>query len=117
MEFVLVDHVFNQCVINTYKTIPARRDPFVVAAQKFAYGVCEIKKCFQNAMVMVLLPQMSCNPNVGGSQDPQQRQGAQQSALLLLQVFQKDPACDGSNGGNAIDPNLILLIQRMNGQC
>lgn len=95
MQFVLMNHIMNECIEAILKApfLPLQRDPYLVAKKKFDYGLCRIKKCWQNAMLIQMLPLMR-----SGS-------GAQ-IAVVLANAFLEDEACDGGKGGG-FDPNLI----------
>lgn len=101
MQFVTMNHLLNQCIANSLRPqiVPRLRDPYLVAQKKFQYGLCMVKKCWQNGMLVSLLPTLSR----GGAEDNSQL------ASLLAASFQKDPACDGSGGGG-LDPNLLVLL-------
>ncbi len=102
MQFVTANHIMNAAIANTLtpKMIPLQRDPFLVAQKKFTYGLCMIKKGWQNAVSFLTLSAIQKNSSFGG--------GQQQIAQVLIQSFQKDPACDGTSGGG-LDPNLLKL--------
>lgn len=99
MQFVTMNHTMNKCIESVLKKPypPLERDPYLVAKKKFDYAICRIKKCWQNAMLISMLPLMS-----GGGGDAAM-------GPLLAQAFQKDKACDGSGGGG-IDPNILILL-------
>lgn len=100
MQFVMMNHTMNECIKAILKApfLPLQRDPYLVAKKKFDYGVCRIKKCWQNGMLIQMLPLMKSD--FGGSS---------QMGMLLAQAFQRDEACDGGEGGG-FDPILIGLL-------
>lgn len=103
MQFVLMNHTMNQCISRVLKDpyAPLIRDPYLVAKQKFDYGICYIKKCWQSNMLISLLPMLSSGYD--------QEYGQQQMGVLLAQAFQKDESCDGTSGNNSIDANIMTL--------
>lgn len=103
MQFVLASHMMNSCVKDVTKpgAYPKRRDPYVVAKAKFDYGICRIKKCFQQAMLMLILPQMSSNERNGGSSDPGTQDSSQNLGMVMAQAFQKDKGCTGGSGSGS----------------
>ena len=105
MQFVTMNQMLNQCVAETLspRIAPNLRDPYLVAKKKFECGLCRIKKCWQNGMLIQMLPLLAEE-----SGDAEQA-GNEQLAALLATAFQKDAACDGSGGGG-FDPNLIQLL-------
>jgi hypothetical protein len=102
MQFVTANHIMNSAIANALRPqlVPLQRDPFLVAQKKFTYGLCMIKKGWQNAVAFVTLSTIQQNNSFGG--------GDQQIAQVLISSFQKDPACDGTGGGG-LDPNLLRL--------
>ena len=117
MQFVLMNHMMNSCVKDVIKHHPQRRDPYVRAKAVFDEGLCRIKKCYQQAMVMGLLSGASDNPGNGGSANPARRQANQQQALLMLTAFQKDEGCSGGNeDGGGFDPMMLMLLQQQGPQ-
>lgn len=109
MQFVLVNQVMNQCITKVLQQVPYRRDGFVIANKKFTQGFCKIRKCFDEAMLLEILPQMSQNANFGGSPDAQNRASAQQMGLVLAQSFQKDTGCT-AGADNGLDPSLLAAF-------
>jgi len=110
MLFVLSNNMMNKCVEDVVKAVPDIRDPYTVAKAKFEYGVCRIKKCFQQGTLVLLLPQLSSNERAGGSSDEQDRSSAQQTGVMLAQAFKKDPGCDGASDG--MDPMLLSVLMK-----
>lgn len=103
MQFVLVNSMMNQCIKNTFPQYPRRRDPFPLAAAKFANGLCLIKKCFQQGMLLMILPQLSGASRYGGQSG---QQGGQQMGAVLAQAFtKKDDACGGGS-----DPGIAQAL-------
>ncbi len=100
MQFVMMNHTMNECIEAILKPpfLPLERDPYLVAKKKFDYGVCRIKKCWQNGMLIQMLPLLK--GGLGGSND---------IAMVLAQAFQQDESCDGSEGGG-FDPMLIGML-------
>lgn len=105
LQFVTATNLMNRCTADVIQnSTPDIRDPFVVATAKFTYGLCRIKKCYEQGMLILLLPQMQ-----------QDSQGSSSEIALFAQQFQNDPACDqqngqGGSGGGGIDPNILALI-------
>lgn len=106
LQFVMVNNLMAKCVKDTLNYTPDIRDPYVVAKAKFDYGLCRIKKCFQQGMLIMILPQLSSH-----SGDGQDQSGASQQGLILAQAFKKDPACDGQ-GGDGLDPMLLAALAK-----
>jgi len=102
MQFVTANHIMNSAIANALRPqlVPRQRDPFLVSQKKFTYGLCMIKKGWQNAVSFLTLSAIQANNSFGG--------GQQQIAQVLIASFQKDPACDGSQGGG-LDPNILQL--------
>lgn len=109
MQFVVVNQVMNQCIQKVLKEVPFRREPYIVANKKFARGYCKIRKCFNEGILLQILPQMSSNPSYGGSEDAQDRAGAQAMGLALAQAFNKEASCE-SGADNGMDPSLIAAF-------
>jgi hypothetical protein len=109
MQFVTANHIMNSAIANALKPqlVPKQRDPFLVAQKKFTYGLCMIKKGWQSAVSFLTLSAIHQNSSFGGGQE--------QIAQVLIQSFQKDPACDGSGGGG-LDPNILALVGGGTGQ-
>ena len=111
MQFVLLTNMMNQSVKKSLSLVPDIRHPYVVAKAKFDYGICVIKKAFEEGMVIAMLPKLSNNRDYGGYNDPAEQQANQQQALAMAQAFQKDASCsDGADSG--FDPMILSLIQR-----
>ncbi len=102
MQFVTANHIMNSSIANALRPelVPKQRDPFLVSQKKFTYGLCMIKKGWQNAVSFLTLSAIQANNTMGG--------GQAQIAQVLISSFQKDPACDGSQGGG-LDPNILQL--------
>lgn len=109
MQFVLVNQVMNQCIKKVLQEVPYRRDPFVIANKKFTRGFCKIRKCFDEGMLLQILPQMSSNASYGGSADAQDRSGAQMMGFVLAQAFKKEDGCE-QGSDNGLDPSLIAAF-------
>jgi len=106
MQFVLVNSMMNQCIKDTYNYYPRRRDPFALATAKFNYGLCRINKCFQQGMLVMLLPQLSGKSQYGGADA---KDSGQQMGALLAQSFSQG---DGCSSGNSSDKGISsALIQ------
>lgn len=108
LQFVLANQMMTKCVEDVQKQHPGRRDPYVVAKQRYDYGTCRIKKCFQQGFLTMLLPDLTAKPSVASEGEDSKKSGAQM-AQVLATAFKKDGACDGSSGGG-IDPMLLMMI-------
>ena len=108
LQFVVANNLMTQCTKEVLKRPPDIRDPYKVAAAKFNYGMCRIKKCFQQGMLMMILPQLSRNTSRGGGATSAERQGSLQMGQIFAQAFQRDEKCDGQ--GTGIDPFLLAVF-------
>lgn len=113
MQFVLMSHMMNGCVVDAVKRgKPGQREPYVVANAKFTYGICRIKKCFQQGMLMALISGMSSNEAAGGG-DASDQSANREQGLIMAQAFQKDPSCDGKDNQNGgMDPMLLAMFMK-----
>lgn len=112
MQFVLMTHMMNGCVVDAVKRgKPGQREPYVVANAKFTYGICRIKKCFQQGMLIATISGLSSNPAAGGG-DAGEQQANQAQGMALAQAFKKDPSCDGQDKQNG-GMDLMLLAMFM----
>jgi len=104
MQFVLVNSMMNKCIKDTYNFYPRRRDPFQLANAKFAYGVCKIQKCYQQGMLLLLLPKLSGRSQYGGADG---QSSGQQTGALLAQAFAGGAKCGGSSNDSGISAALL----------
>ncbi len=104
MQFVLVNSLMNKCIKDTYSFYPRRRDPYQLASAKFQYGMCRINKCFQQAMLLLVLPQLSGRTQYGGQ--PAQQSGGQIGAALA-QSFQQQNGCGNNGNDKGISAQLL----------
>lgn len=107
MQFVMVNSLMNKCIKDTYAGYPRRRDPFKLASAKFSNGLCRINKCFQQGMLILLLPQLSGKQRYGGEAG---KQSGGEMGKLLAQSFQKNGACPG--GDQAMSQALLQAFLR-----
>jgi hypothetical protein len=107
MQFVLMNNTVSSCVKKVQKEFPYRRDSFQTASAKFNAGYCKIRKCFDQAMMMAMLPELSKQPQAGGSGDPQDQQQSQMMGLVMSQAFSKEGSCKG--GSASMDPTLLSM--------
>jgi hypothetical protein len=106
MQFVAMNHMMDGCIVDTVKRgKPGQREPYVVANAKFVYGICKIKKCFNQAMLVSLLSAQSENESAGADE------GNEAFGLAFAQATQKDPSCDGQDDENGgMDPMLLMAF-------
>ncbi len=106
-QFVLVNNLMTKCTKDVIeKNTPNIRDPYVVAKAKFEYGLCRIKKCFQQGMLILVLPELQSS-----SSNNQDGSGGSSTGAILAQAFQKDGGCDGK-GGDGLDPAVLALLTK-----
>lgn len=106
MQFVMVNSMMNQCIKDTYNYYPRRRDPFQLASAKFSYGLCRINKCFQQGMLIMILPQLSGKSQYGGADG---QDSGQQMGMLLAQGFSQG---DGCSSGNSNDKGISQALMQ-----
>lgn len=111
MQFALVNQMMNKCIADVVQKYPARRDSYVTAKQKFDDGQCRIEKCYQQGVLLMMLPQLSTVSGAGGAADAQLRQAAAASALQFANAFKRSKACGASGGADGgIDPAYFTLF-------
>lgn len=96
MQFILVNHLMNQCVESARSMAPGKLESYGSAKSKFTYGVCRLQHCFEQGLLLTALAR-------GG--DSQDKAGQQQKAAILASAFQSQGGCDGSSSG--IDSALV----------
>ena len=109
LQYTLFNHTLSQAIQKTLDLTPDVRVPYVAAKEKFDWGICELTKSFQAALVLVLLPQLSQNRQNGGTQEPGACAAKQHQALAMAQAFQSTAAC-GNSSDEGFDPNIIAVI-------
>ena len=109
MQFVMGNSLMTQCVREVEKKYPDRRDPYVVAAQKFQAGICRLQKCFQTVTLISLLPALQGAPATGDTSGGQTSGGSNEMAMTLMNSFKQQEGCDGS-GDSGIDPAILMLF-------
>ena len=109
IQFYITNDIINKCAKDVLaKGTPAMLDPYVAADFKWKAAQCKLEKCYQQAWLVSILPQLSSNEAYGGSSDPGQRDSSKNLGLVLGQVFQKKGDCvDGDDG---IDPQLLAFF-------
>ncbi len=109
LQVALFNHTLNQAIQKTLDLTPNVRVPYVAAKEKFEWGICELTKTFQAALVLALLPQISQIRENGGTRDPGACAAKQQQALAMAQAFQGGARC-GNSDEDGFDPNIIAVI-------
>ncbi len=110
-QFVVLRNLMIQAVRKSTQEGPGDRTPYAIAKEKFDWGLCNVTKAFQNALVVSLLPQMSAIRQNGGSNDPGVRQAKQQQALAMAQAFAGVEGCDHDGNDTGFDSNILNAIQ------
>ena len=109
-QYVLVNSLMNKCTKQAISEYPRRRDPYPMARAKFDHGVCRIQMCFQQGVLMTMLPQLSAIQKNGGAVDTSIRDQSQKLMLLLISQFSQQQGCDGQQG-TGIDPGFAQILQ------
>jgi hypothetical protein len=101
MQYAVLNSLLNQSIQDALSQGPAARDPFVVAQQKYCWGISNLTQTFQTALITSLLPQFSSDPSA------QAQAQALASALAQGQSVNV-PGC--GSGEAPLDPNLLALV-------
>lgn len=100
LQFVMQNHLMNKCIRQAIDEAPSRRTPFVGSMAAFNKGLCILSKCFQQEILMMVLPQLGAGLNDPATKD---------TALSMISAFGQGESCDGTND-RGIDPLLINLL-------
>ncbi len=109
VQFYITNDMINKCAKDVLANgAPGQLEPYVSAHAKWEKAQCKMTKCYNQAYLTSLLPQMSSNTAYGGSADAGARESNKNLGLVLAQAFQKQDKCvDGDEG---LDPQLIAFF-------
>ena len=109
VQFYITNDMINKCAKDVMANgSPSQTEPYVSAKAKWDKAQCKMTKCYNQAYLTSLLPQMSSNTAYGGSSDAGQREANKNLGLVLAQAFQKQDKC--TDGDDGMDPQLIAFF-------
>ena len=111
LQYVALNKLLNKAIKDAMAKTPAPRDPYVVAKQKWDFGICQLTQTYKTMQVMVMLPQMSNQKQNGGSNDVAIRQAALTQALALAQAMAGSKGCDPNSNDSGFDSQFLNFLQ------
>ncbi len=112
MIFIVMNHVMNQCIEDVLAPEYAirMREPTVPAQAKFDYGMCRVRKCYLQSLLMLFGAEIRGSFSTHSGSDPVMSQSAQQLGATFMAGFGQDPPCaQGEDSG--IASALIQVFQ------
>lgn len=102
LQFAMQNHLMNRCTEKAISLAPNRRTPFIPSFGAFDAGLCILSKCFQQEMLMMVLPQLSAGLGNASGKDV---------VTSMLSAFTQSDSCNDSQD-KGIDPLLITLLTK-----
>lgn len=99
-QFALAQNIMNSCVRKVISAPFDQRTPYVEAAKAFENGKCRISRCYQQAMLVSLLPMLVGNKAGGGS-----------TQALMAQALQGSQSDTCAGSGPAFDSGLVNFVK------